>query len=139
MKIETKNGTPNRQARQPRKFSDRLRARLPRTNNPEMKKHAGHKETVIEQHDVIEAEPAHPVAMAKVGVVDDRVVRHHQQRDDGTRGRALRCAPAPSPPDQFLLVSAALMLFRFWQLQSVLEQAVEVYFKASGGYHDAIA
>src|ERR1700688_3586356 len=48
-------------------------------------KHAGHEETVIEQHDQIEAEPAHFVAMAKVGVVDDRVMQHHQQRDEGAR------------------------------------------------------
>ena len=50
-----------------------------------MEKHAGHKETVIERLDEIEAEPAHPVAMAKGGAVDDQVVQRHQQRDDGTR------------------------------------------------------
>jgi hypothetical protein len=50
-----------------------------------MKKHAGHEEAVIEQHDQIESEPAHPVAIAELGVIDDRVVQHHQERDKGAR------------------------------------------------------
>src|SRR6202521_1842596 len=36
-------------------------------------KHAGHEETVIKQHDQIESEPAHPVGIAEIGVIDDRV------------------------------------------------------------------
>src|SRR5882672_2828533 len=49
------------------------------------KEHAGHEKTVIEQHDQIESEPAHPVGIAEIGVIDDRVVQHHQQRDKAAR------------------------------------------------------
>jgi hypothetical protein len=49
------------------------------------KEHAGHEESVVEQHDQIESEPAHPVAIAVIGVVHDRVVQHHQQRDQSAR------------------------------------------------------
>jgi hypothetical protein len=48
-------------------------------------KHAGHEETVVEQHDQVESEPAHRIAIAEIGVIDDRVVQHHQQRDKGAR------------------------------------------------------
>src|SRR5260370_16608839 len=33
-------------------------------------KHAGHEETVIEQYDQIESEPAHPLTIAKIGEID---------------------------------------------------------------------
>ncbi len=37
----------------------------------------------------IEAEPAHRIAGAEMGVVDDGVMQQHQQNDDGTR--AIEC------------------------------------------------
>ena len=52
---------------------------------PRDQEHAGHEETVVEQHDQIEAEPAHLVAIAEIGVVDDGMMDQHQQRDEGAR------------------------------------------------------
>jgi len=50
----------------------RTPARKAVTNEqPGNEEHAGHEETVIEQHDQIESEPAHPVAIAEIGVNDD--------------------------------------------------------------------
>jgi hypothetical protein len=42
------------------------------------KEHAGHEETVTEQRDQIKSEPAHPVAIAEMGVIEGRVVQHYQ-------------------------------------------------------------
>jgi hypothetical protein len=39
--------------------------------------HEGHEEAVVEQHDQIEAEPADPIAVAEIGVVDDGMVDDH--------------------------------------------------------------
>jgi hypothetical protein len=48
--------------------------------------HAGHEEAVAEQHHQVEAEPAHAVAAdAEMRVVDDGVIEHHQQGDEGAR------------------------------------------------------
>src|SRR5258708_16443582 len=47
--------------------------------------HEGHEETVIEQHDQIEAKPTHPVAIAEMGEVDGGMVDHHQQSDERAR------------------------------------------------------
>ena len=52
---------------------------------PRDQEHEGHEETVVEQHDQIEAEPAYPVAIAEIGEVDDGMVDHHQQRGEGAR------------------------------------------------------
>ena len=63
-------------------------------------KHAGHEEAVIEQHDQIESEPAHPIAIAEISVIDDRVVQQHQQRDKSARAvqrnDAFRCHHSPT-------------------------------------------
>jgi hypothetical protein len=48
-------------------------------------KHESHEEAVIEQHDQIEAEPAHPVAVAEIGVVDNGMMEDHQKRGEGAR------------------------------------------------------
>jgi len=48
-------------------------------------KHESHEEAVIEQHDQVEAEPAHPVAVAEIGVVDDGMMDDHQKGDEGAR------------------------------------------------------
>ena len=40
---------------------------------------------VVLFNDQIEAEPTHPVAIAEMGEVDDGMVDHHQQRDEGAR------------------------------------------------------
>ena len=42
-------------------------------------------DVIVEQHDRIEAEPAHPVTVAKIGVVDDGMVDDHRKCDEGTR------------------------------------------------------
>ncbi len=52
---------------------------------PGEQEHAGHEEAVVEQHHQIETEPAHAVAAAEMGVVDDGVVQQHQERDAGAR------------------------------------------------------
>src|SRR6266852_2990715 len=48
-------------------------------------KHEGHEETVVEQYDQIKAKPAHFVAAAEIGVIDDGVVKQHQQYDERSR------------------------------------------------------
>jgi hypothetical protein len=48
--------------------------------------HAGHEVAVVEQHDEVETEPAHPVAAdAEMGVVDRGVVQHDREGDEGAR------------------------------------------------------
>ena len=48
--------------------------------------HAGHEEAVAEQHHEVEAEPAHAIAAdAEMRVVDDGVVEHDEQGDEGAR------------------------------------------------------
>src|ERR1700744_6264213 len=55
--------------------------------------HEGHEETVVEQYDQVEAEPAYAVAVAEIGVVDGGVGDPHQEGGEGARG--FDCAPAP--------------------------------------------
>src|ERR1700688_5127059 len=78
-------------------------------------KHEGHKKTVIEHNDEIEAEPAHSVAMAKVGVVDDRVMQHHQQRDEGAR--------AVERSDVHRRLHAVISYVYFWFMQHHCSEA----------------
>jgi hypothetical protein len=54
--------------------------------------HEGHEEAVAEQRHQIEAEPAHAVAVAEHGIVDDGVVDQHQQGAEGAR--AVECCDA---------------------------------------------
>ncbi len=57
--------------------------------------HESHEEAIVEQHDQIEAEPAHPVTVAEIGVVDNGMVDDHQKCEEGTRAverdDAFRC------------------------------------------------
>ena len=55
--------------------------------------HAGHEEAVVEQHDEVEPQPAHFVAVAEMGVVDRGMVDQHQQRDEGARAVERNDAP----------------------------------------------
>jgi hypothetical protein len=43
------------------------------------------RDVIVEQHEQIDAEPAHPVTVAKIGVVDDGMVDDHRKCDEGTR------------------------------------------------------
>ena len=46
------------------------------------------RDVIVEQHEQIDAEPAHPVTVAKIGVVDDGMVDDHRKCDEGyARGR----------------------------------------------------
>jgi hypothetical protein len=52
---------------------------------PGDQEHAGHEETVVEQHDQVETEPAHFVAAAEMSVVDNGMMQHDQKRNKRAR------------------------------------------------------
>ncbi len=65
--------------------------------------HEGHEEAVVEQDDQVEAKPAHPVAIAEMGEVDDGMVDHHQQRDE--RARPVERHDAPRDPGDLIALT----------------------------------
>jgi hypothetical protein len=71
--------------------------------------HTGLANVRDEQHEQIDAEPAHPVTVAKIGVVDDGMVDDHRKCDEGTRAvEPVSWSrefddPIPSPRDRRLV------------------------------------